>query len=257
MTLEELKKLPRDTKILNLSERGGFCFIDKEYSECLQEFKQVSELSIKCSGNKYDFLKSMKKLKVFSLTDNDWYFQNLDFSENILLEDVSISIKHADKLSFPNLTKLDTVSITQNSANPTTIDIKGCKKLQTLSITANISSIDSELLHKLSYVDIKESSIEKFYCESKELSEVLLSDNKNLKTVSLPNADYLARFKAKNTELSSLEMKYDVKNLDFDIRNTPFSKKGVNTLEQVKASMNLKSDSDIRGWASIIDTGLF
>lgn len=255
MTLEELKKLPRDTKILDL--RGIGFFIDKEYSDCLSEFKQVTELSVACRGNFYEFLKSMKKLKVFSLNNAKDLYSNLDFSENILLEDVSISIKHANKLIFSNLTKLDTVGIVFESADPTTIDIKGCKKLQTLSIRANISSIDSELLLKLSYVEIKESSIEKFYCESKELSEVLLSDNKNLKTVSLPNADYLAKFKAKNTELSSLEMKYDVKNLDFDIRNTPFSKKGVNTLEHVKASMNLKSDSDIRGWASIIDTGLF
>lgn len=254
MTLEELKKLPRDTKILDL--RGIYFFIDKEHSDCLSEFKQVTELSIACTGNSFGFLKSMKKLKAFSLNSKDWYF-NLDLSENILLEDVSISVKHVNKFTFPNLTKLDTVVIVLESTDPTTIDIKGCKKLQTLSLTANISSIDSELLHKLSYVDIKESSIEKFYCESKELSEVLLSDNKNLKTVSLPNADYLAKFKAKNTELSSLEMKYGVKNLDFDIRNTPFSKRGVNTLEQVKASMNLKSDSDIRGWASIIDTGLF
>lgn len=239
--------------------------IDLEFADLLDKCEKLRELNIKESNIKsFKFLKNKENLRVLKLLEinNKSNDTILDLSSISNLTHFEIeSFKGIKEINLEGLLELESIEI-KSSVNCNIVNINNCKKLSSIIIIdISIKKIDTINLLNLDFIKIVRTNIEKFYCDSEQIKLVYLYTNHNLKSINMPFAKKLTRLDCEHSnELNEIVINSDANSLsdmNFNIKGTKLFARGIDTIEKLHANIELKSSSEKRGWASIVDTNLF
>lgn len=239
------------------------CNIDNdEFINLLSECINLKSLEISSSRIiSFNFLKEMKKLeslKISSIkTKSDTI---LDLTSNILLKEFDIARFYVFKIDLSNLSNLISCKITyQSFGSSLDINIEGCKSLEVLELyKVKVSKIATLNLLNLTNVEIILTNLQNFSCDSKLISTLYFKGNDSLEFISIPFAKFMYKFEVyKCISLNSININFNLELKEFILKDTELNNKNINTLDQIKAIKELNKDSDKRGWAAAIDSGLF
>jgi len=134
-----------------------------------------------------------KELKYISILNAN-FLDEIDFSQNINLENIDLVYTHLKYLNVQNCTKLKKINMgagMTDAAKIEKLDVRNCKDLTSLSISGS----------KLSEVDLSQNA---------KLEDVLLT-NGNIKHIVLPPESSIRRLVLFNNVLESLD---DIENLE-------------------------------------------
>lgn len=121
-----------------------------------------------------------------------------------------------------------------------------------------VNKISTLNLLKLTNIDISITNLEKFSCDSELINSLFFKGNNSLSEISIPFSKRIESIKISNCiSLKSIDINFNLVNKEFILRDTELNKIGITTLDQIKAIKELNKDSDNRGWATLIHSGLF